>query len=168
MKPAIQPELLGHRWPEGVRYHQSIRLNRAVDLRSISANHQTGGGQPGRNTLPQGAHAISSENQLRLRRLDLIRRIELVIAQRPIDRFVKDLNVGQQLQQRRRSFEFVPEQINFATQHRNTLGEFGAVRIRDLDSGRWNPPDAFRQIVRRSIRQQPRLEQKQSRGDAKE
>ncbi len=98
---AVQPEVEPHRVRRiglpVVGNDEAVRLHRAVDFRAIAAHDEAGLLGPRRLSIAQLLRAFGAERELLFRGVELLHVEELAIPQRPVDRLMKDLHVGQQL-----------------------------------------------------------------------
>ena len=128
MKPGIQPPGVRRIRRIGGRHHQPVRLHAAVDLRNVAADHQAGGGGPGRLAFGKLRGALLALFQQLARLRNLVRLEELVVLKSVADGFLINEDVGEQ----RIGFEFgdgSAEMVEAGLQ-------FGAILRGDFDAGR--------------------------------
>ena len=97
VEPEVQPVAVRARRLIGSRHDQTIRLNRAVNLRHVAPRDEPGRIRPGSETAAQRSGPLHPLLQQRSRDLDLVGLVEFIVSQRPIHRLVIYLYVRQQV-----------------------------------------------------------------------
>ena len=78
---------------------------------------------------------------------DLVGRVELVMAQRPVHGLVIDLHVGQQVEQRGLGFERAAQSFDVLRERVGPGGQFRARGRRNGNARRWNATDVVELVV---------------------
>jgi len=116
MEPDIKPMWTSPLFAEARRDNQSVGLNRAIDSRYVGTNHETSGNGPGCLAIFQRLGSLQALPEESSRLGKFIGAEELTIAERPINRFMENLNV-------RKAFEQLRAVLQTPAQFRNLTCE---------------------------------------------
>src|SRR5437870_6972270 len=98
VQPDVEPVLLRAMRIEPRGYNQSVGLDRAVDSRHVAAHEEAGRACPGCFTFAQLRSSFPALLQQTPSDLNFVAPVKLVVAQRPIHGFVKNLHIREEVE----------------------------------------------------------------------
>ena len=119
------------------RDDEAVGLEGVVEFRAVAAQDEAGGIEPRDAAGAEVRGAFAAEGEKVARSGDFFGGEKLVVAERPVDGFVENLDVGEEGEERGvvRGGEFGAEGGDFGGERGGGGGELGAGRIGNCDAG---------------------------------
>src|SRR6185312_10840054 len=121
------------------RYHETIRLHAAIDLRNITAHHGAGGAGPGSIAMRKLVGALEPHTQQFLRAEDLLGFEKLIAFESIADRLLEDLHIRQP--------RIALKRIDARLKTRKPTAKALLIGVGDLDAGARNEVERTRRLL---------------------